>query len=77
MDVEAAAGKFPEIQQIPFHIAEMISQGEEGKQQLARLAEQANSEDSLFLPEDSLEFGPCVPEPQKIIGIGLNPGILF
>jgi 2-keto-4-pentenoate hydratase/2-oxohepta-3-ene-1,7-dioic acid hydratase in catechol pathway len=72
LDVESAIVKFSNIEDIPLDVRDLISKGEKGKQALARLVDMANQERSLFYSEDSLMFGPCVPEPQKIICVGLN-----
>src|SRR4051812_38705160 len=72
LDVEAAASKFPFINNVPITSFDLITQGDSSKQALLRLIEVSNMDDSLFLKEDSLNFGPCVLEPQKIICIGLN-----
>lgn len=72
LDVEAAAAKFQGAETYPTTTAELIKQGEEGNSKLASLVDQAYQEESLFLAEDTLEWGPCVPEPQKIICVGLN-----
>lgn len=71
LDVEAAIAKFPELD-APISVQGLISKGEKGKQELARLVDGSYGEESLFYSEDSLIFGPCVPEPQKIICVGLN-----
>ncbi|WP_284037852.1 fumarylacetoacetate hydrolase family protein [Neobacillus sp. 114] len=68
-DVEAAASKLPHIQSAPKTTAELIAFGPE---KLLELLDLSNMEDNLFLDEESLTFGPCVTEPQKIIGVGLN-----
>jgi 2-keto-4-pentenoate hydratase/2-oxohepta-3-ene-1,7-dioic acid hydratase in catechol pathway len=72
LDIEAAIVKFSKIGDIPISVEELISKGEKGKQALEKLVDGAYQEDSLFYSEDSLVFGPCVPEPQKIICVGLN-----
>ena len=72
LDVEAALAKFPEAEGCPTTAMELIKAGKEGEQKLAALTDKAGHDGSLFLSEDSLTFGPCVPEPQKIICVGLN-----
>ncbi|MCF6092422.1 fumarylacetoacetate hydrolase family protein [Microaerobacter geothermalis] len=72
LDVERAVAYLQGLQQVPTSAGELIWKGEEGKQALTQLINQTNQEDSLFLQEESLYFGPCVPEPQKIICVGLN-----
>jgi 2-keto-4-pentenoate hydratase/2-oxohepta-3-ene-1,7-dioic acid hydratase in catechol pathway len=72
LDVEAAITKFTKLDDIPFSVRDLISKGVKGKQSLARLVDGVYQEESIFYSEDSLMFGPCVPEPQKIICVGLN-----
>lgn len=72
LDVEAASLKFPFIQDLPKTVSELISHDTKAKQALSRLMDLSALDDSLYLPDDQLDYGPCVPEPQKIIGIGLN-----
>ncbi|MEW9670117.1 fumarylacetoacetate hydrolase family protein [Ammoniphilus sp. 3BR4] len=72
LDVAAAVSKFADFKDAPVTTAELISRGDEGKVLLAKLADRAYAEDSLFLEEESLSYGPCVPEPSKIICVGLN-----
>jgi 2-keto-4-pentenoate hydratase/2-oxohepta-3-ene-1,7-dioic acid hydratase in catechol pathway len=72
LDVQAAKTMYPDFGDVPSSVSNLISRGEEGKQALARLTDAVYQEDSLFLPEDSLTLGPCVPVPPKIICVGLN-----
>jgi len=72
LDVEAAAQRLPQFARVPLTVSQLLSQGEEAKLALASLAESALSHDDLFYSEEILEYGPCVPEPQKIICSGLN-----
>lgn len=72
LDTEAASTRFPYIKDIPKTVLELITGGERAKQGLKRLVENSQMDDALFLKEDSLNYGPCVPEPPKIICIGLN-----
>ncbi|MFP3126176.1 fumarylacetoacetate hydrolase family protein [Ectobacillus funiculus] len=72
LDIEAAIVKLSKLDDIPISVGELISKGETGKQALEKLVDGVYQEDSLFYSEDSLVFGPCVPEPQKIICVGLN-----
>lgn len=72
LDIEAASAKFPFIDGVPKTVNELITQEETAQQALERLMELSLVEDPLYLLEDSLDYGPCVPEPQKIICIGLN-----
>lgn len=70
--MEEAVASHPQIQSVPLTAAELISFGEEGKLALKALVEQAQEKQLSLLEESSLTFGPCVPEPQKIICVGLN-----
>jgi 2-keto-4-pentenoate hydratase/2-oxohepta-3-ene-1,7-dioic acid hydratase in catechol pathway len=72
LDIEAASKKFPFIKNVPKTVFDLISQGESAQQGWQRLIDNTMLEDSFFLMENSLNYGPCVPEPQKIICIGLN-----
>jgi 2-keto-4-pentenoate hydratase/2-oxohepta-3-ene-1,7-dioic acid hydratase in catechol pathway len=73
IDVEAAAALFPEAGAPPVTFAQLMAQGEAGGAALSRLAAMAaEAAEELFQPEDSLTFGPCVPDCQKIICVGLN-----
>lgn len=72
LDVEGAIVKFSNIEDIPLNVRDLIVKGEKGKQALARLVDITIQERSLFYSEDSLMLGPCVPDPQKIICVGLN-----
>jgi 2-keto-4-pentenoate hydratase/2-oxohepta-3-ene-1,7-dioic acid hydratase in catechol pathway len=59
--------------QAPASLDELFKQGEEGKHALRRVVDKAmTSEHVLFLSEDMIRFGPCVPNPQKIVCVGLN-----
>lgn len=61
------------IEDVPPSAAAVIAGGEEGKQRLRRLADEARTSDSaVFYAEDELLYGPCVTDPQKIICVGLN-----
>jgi 2-keto-4-pentenoate hydratase/2-oxohepta-3-ene-1,7-dioic acid hydratase in catechol pathway len=71
LDVEAASMKFPSIN-VPRSVYDLITEGESLQQEISRLVDASLREDSLFIEEASLDFGPSVPEPQKIICIGLN-----
>jgi 2-keto-4-pentenoate hydratase/2-oxohepta-3-ene-1,7-dioic acid hydratase in catechol pathway len=70
LDVESAAlGKANA--DTPITVKELIRQGEEGISKITLLIERAG-DSNLYLEETGLIFGPCVPEPQKIICVGLN-----
>lgn len=72
LDVEAASMKFPSINNVSRSVYDLITEGENLQQKISRLIGASLREDSLFLEEASLDYGPCVPEPQNIICIGLN-----
>jgi 2-keto-4-pentenoate hydratase/2-oxohepta-3-ene-1,7-dioic acid hydratase in catechol pathway len=71
LDVQAATAKYIEVQ-APVTNAQLIALGEEGKSALSSLVDKAYADDTLFLDENSLDFAAVVPEPQKIICVGLN-----
>ncbi|MED0669960.1 fumarylacetoacetate hydrolase family protein [Aneurinibacillus aneurinilyticus] len=72
LDVAAFAEE-TKTEGIPLSPSEFIKQGDEGIRTLQRLTNQAITEGtSHFLSEDSILYGPCVTEPQKIICVGLN-----
>lgn len=73
LDVESAIQKLCCYEEeILTTTCELISQGQIAREKLARLLEKSFAENSLFYPENSIEYGPCVLKPQKIIGVGLN-----
>lgn len=72
LDVEAALLAFPEEAQVPRTVAELIQQGMEARELFTSLIQKASDHAALFYEEAALVFGPCVPDPQKIICAGLN-----
>ncbi len=72
LDVKAAVSKYADFKDAPVSASELITRGEEGNALLSKLTDRAYADDTLFLEEASLTFGPCVPEPSKIICVGLN-----
>jgi 2-keto-4-pentenoate hydratase/2-oxohepta-3-ene-1,7-dioic acid hydratase in catechol pathway len=56
----------------PASVAELIAGGAPARLALNLLVERAAENPSLLLPMASLHYGPCVPQPGKIICIGLN-----
>lgn len=72
LDVQAAAAKHPEWSHVPTSVDALIAGGAESKQALARLTDAVYQEESLFHEEEALTFAPAVPEPSKIICVGLN-----
>jgi len=73
LDVEAAAAMLPGAGAVPVTFTQLLAQGEAGRAALLHLVTKAAEEaENLFYPEESLAFGPCVPECQKIVCVGLN-----
>jgi 2-keto-4-pentenoate hydratase/2-oxohepta-3-ene-1,7-dioic acid hydratase in catechol pathway len=68
LDVRQAERMFR--QNAPVTIDEVLQRG--GAAELQRLLERAREEAGLHLPEDKVEFGPCVTRPEKIVCVGLN-----
>ncbi|MBU3569943.1 fumarylacetoacetate hydrolase family protein [Priestia aryabhattai] len=71
LDVKAALKVFLDTT-APTSVSEMIEKGCEGQAKLQALVERAISEGVPLLEEKELHFGPCVPNPSKIICVGLN-----
>ncbi|WCK53231.1 fumarylacetoacetate hydrolase family protein [Aneurinibacillus sp. Ricciae_BoGa-3] len=71
LDVSSALHKYPDAA-VPATIGEVISRGGEGRQALEAFVDRSRFEDTLFYQDEEMRFGPCVPEPQKIICVGLN-----
>lgn len=72
LDVRKAAQQLRET--VPTTIDDVLH-GRGNVQGLHALVDKARSSgaaDGLFLAEDEVEFGPCVTNPEKIIGVGLN-----
>jgi 2-keto-4-pentenoate hydratase/2-oxohepta-3-ene-1,7-dioic acid hydratase in catechol pathway len=59
---------------VPRTIDQVLMGGEQSVQALASFVKQMeeSGREDLFLDERELEFGPCVPNPGKIICVGLN-----
>lgn len=72
LDVKCAATHFS--QPVPCTMEALIESGNEGYERLTQLVKQAVAENmtSLFLPEESIVYGPCVTNPEKILCVGLN-----
>lgn len=74
LDIGKALKIIPDKEKVPMTIDELLQAGENGvellKDYVARI-KKIGSKD-LFIEEKSLTFGPCIPHPGKIIGIGLN-----
>lgn len=58
--------------QIPTNIMELIEQGDEGVAKLQQYITNLPLEESYLIDESSITFAPAVPNPNKIICIGLN-----
>lgn len=72
LDVAAFAEE-TKAEGVPLSSTEFIGRGDEGIRALQRLTDRAITEGTNhFLSEDSIIYGPCVTEPQKIICVGLN-----
>lgn len=73
LDIAKASEIDPEVK-LPLTIDELLQEGLNAINPLKAFTDRAEKEFdiSFFLPEDNLKFGPCIPRPGKIIGIGLN-----
>ena len=73
LNLRRALGRFPAQNNVPLSIEQVLAGGEEAlgelQEYVARV--QAGAPD-LFGPEEGLELGPCVPNPGKIVCVGLN-----
>lgn len=56
----------------PVTMEALLAQGRAGRLRLGELLEAASGRPDLFLREEDLELGPAVPNPGKIICVGLN-----
>lgn len=76
LDVEAAIADKPELSlaPVPSTLREVLNGGEAALKALQEFVNDVlvDGGGSYFKAEDSLSFGPCVPDPGKIICIGLN-----
>lgn len=72
LDIEKAAASFHK--EVPKTIVEVINEGEKALQVFDSLTKLAleNKKEQLFLEEENLIFGPSIPNPGKIICVGLN-----
>ena len=68
LDVRVAERMFR--QNAPVTIDEVFQRG--GGPELQRLVQSARGEAGLHLDEATVEFGPCVTRPEKIVCVGLN-----
>ncbi len=73
LNLRRALSRFPAQSNVPLSIEQVLAGGDEAlrdlREYVARV--QAGTSD-LFVPEAGLELGPCVPNPGKIICVGLN-----
>ncbi len=73
LNLRQALSRFPAQNNVPLSIEQVLAGGEEAlgelQEYVARV--QAGAPD-LFGPEEGLELGPCVPNPGKIVCVGLN-----
>ncbi|MFP3387557.1 fumarylacetoacetate hydrolase family protein [Brevibacillus sp. SIMBA_040] len=74
LDISKAAGTYHTDDLSLQSIEQIVEGGVEVLESLARLLTLAGDadDDELWLAEDSLRLGPCVPYPGKIICVGLN-----
>lgn len=73
VDVGAAHARYGEPQhELLGDVHAVIGGGTVPLQLLSELVDRALHDDSVLCDEQMLEFGPCVTNPTKIIGIGLN-----
>jgi 2-keto-4-pentenoate hydratase/2-oxohepta-3-ene-1,7-dioic acid hydratase in catechol pathway len=74
LNVSLAAALYPTDKKVPSMVEEVINKGEESIEILKELVNYAINHDQfyLFLNEEELDIGPCVPKPGKIICVGLN-----
>ncbi|RHW32047.1 FAA hydrolase family protein [Lysinibacillus yapensis] len=54
--------------EVPTTIEQVIAEGEKAFLQLAELAEKEVS----YIPENEIEYAPCITQPEKIVCVGLN-----
>lgn len=74
LDVAKALKKVSADAKVFSTFDELLQAGQEGIEALQKYVDKVTSgnNNNLFMEEETLEFGPCVPNPGKIIGIGLN-----
>lgn len=73
VDVTAACAKFGYVRgEIPDDIHALIDAGTAALQRLSELVERALQDETVLHDEATITFGPCVTNPTKIIGVGLN-----
>lgn len=74
LDVARALKEISADEKVLSTIDELLQAGKDGIQPLQKYVErvETGNYNTLFIDEEDLELGPCVPNPGKIIGIGLN-----
>lgn len=74
LNIASAAAALSYNETIPTVMNDILEGGRKAQDHLKQLARKAETEgdDSLFIPEEQLVWGPCVPKPGKIICVGLN-----
>ncbi|WP_336773503.1 fumarylacetoacetate hydrolase family protein [Paenibacillus sp. MMO-58] len=75
LDVSSSARELGMAGKVPTDVHSVIAEGKPAVEALGNLAEKTSSAAHLspyWLEADSLNYGPCVTNPQKIICIGLN-----
>lgn len=70
LDVRAASRLFRK--KVPVIIDDVIRRGDQGLTGLVRTALRSRKGKGVFLDEGSIEFGPCVTNPGKILLLGFN-----
>lgn len=71
IDIEEAIAFQPPVERVAVTISQLIEGGETALIELRRYVEQLER-NKLLHQIDTISFGPCVLEPQKIICVGLN-----
>ncbi|WP_078553451.1 fumarylacetoacetate hydrolase family protein [Bacillus alkalicellulosilyticus] len=72
IDVKEATKHFPNLNGIPITAEELLTGGDLARLALEQMLLDIHLDADYVYPETSLDFGPCVPHPQKIICVGLN-----
>lgn len=74
LDLAAVSAALAPGERLPVTVKDILSEGKDALGKLEQLVKKAEAEgeESFYRSEDSIEWGPCVPEPGKIICVGLN-----
>lgn len=67
-----AAARTGKGSSLPVTIHELIEGGAAAKQAVESLVREAENDSAAWLNADSVQYGPCVTRPEKIICVGLN-----